>query len=244
MRKDVFGKGMILGIILLFMRAGIVPNISCDERSITEVVNYEMCFNKNNDMLSNLRVGDILFCDVKPIWLKLLDLHSNRGFSNDHCAFYMGKNRFIEAVDYSLFGNVLDGVQFTPTWFFHCWATNITYGTVTNASCHQKDQAFQFILDQYNEPYQYGWPGFDDYMSWHCNPDIDNPNSPYYYPDDPYLNCWFCSEIIWAGYLRQGINIDATPNPIQDVDGEYYYLVTVDDIRNSENITLYPSAKM
>ena len=134
----------------------------------------------------------------------------------------MGKNHFIEANDYSLFGNVLDGVQFTPMWFFRCWATKITYGTVTNASYHQKDQAFQFILDQYNKPYQYGWPGFDDYMSWHCYPSIDNPDSPYYYPDYPYLNCWFFSEIIWGGYLHQGININATPNLSQVVDGEYY----------------------
>jgi len=243
-RMKMFRKIMVLAIIGLFIGAVFLPNISCDEICNSGVVNHEMFFNKNNDMPSYLKSGDILFCDVKSIWLKLFKIHSNKGFSNDHCSFYIGENLFIEAVDYSLFGNILNGVQFTPMWFIRFWATNITYGTVTNISNHQKDLAFKFILDQYNEPYQYGWPGFDDYMSWHCNPDIDNQDSPYYFPEDPYLNYWFCSEIIWAGYLHQGINIDATPDCLQDFDGEYYYLVTADDIRNSENITLYQSTNM
>jgi hypothetical protein len=239
MLRGMSRKGFVLGIIVLFFGISVLPSISGD---ILGFNNFQKKDDEQSSFeLESLEFGDIIFMDVKPIIAKLFNVHGNKGFSNDHCAFYIGYNWFIEASDYSMSKlNLFDGVQFTPMWFYRCWAHNFSYGRVINASSSQKSQAFIFHLKQFREPYQYGWLGFDDYMSWHSNPDIDDPNSPYYYPDDTYLNYWYCSEIIWASYLHQNINLDATPDPIWDpYENGYYYLASVNDLRNSENVTMF-----
>lgn len=236
--QNIINKGLILAVIILLIIVSAFPNI-CSKK-LTFNANQKNITARNFGVPDFLQFGDIIFMDVKPILAKLFNLHSNKGFSNDHCAFYIGHNWFIEATDYSMSElGLFNGVQFTPIWFYRCWANNFTYVRVINSSYSQINQAFKFILNQYREPYQYGWLGYDDYMSWHCNPDIDDPYSPYYYPDDPYLDYWYCSEIIWASFLHQNINIDATPDPVWDpCENGYYYLVSVDDIRYSENVTI------
>ena len=238
MNQRIICKGLAVAVIILFIVISVNPNIS---GNILNNNNFrKKSYEQYSFMSDTLQFGDIIFMDIKPIITKLFDLHSNKGFSNDHCAFYIGHNRFIEASDYSMSKlNIFNGVQFTPMLFYKCWAHNFTYARVINASNSQKNQAFKFLLKQFREPYQYSWLGSDDYMSWHSNPDIDNPSSPYYYPDDPYLNYWYCSELVWASYLHQNINLDATPNPIWDSNEYgYYYLATVNDIRNSENVSM------
>ena len=238
MQKGLFRKSLILAVILLFFVGSVLPNI-CGNKLIKNSLQNDS-ITKYFCVPDFLKFGDIIFMDVKPIIAKLFNTHTNKGFSNDHAAFYIGRNWFIEASDYSMSKlGLFNGVQFSPMWFYLCWACNITYGRVNNASSEQINQAFKFILKQYREPYQYSWPGNDDFMSWHCNPDIDDPYSPYYFPDDPYLNYWFCAELVWASYLHQNINIDATPDPLWDPsEYGYYYLASVDDIRNSENVTM------
>ena len=86
---------------------------------------------------SYLKKGDILFCDVKQEINDLLyniGLPSigNRGFSNDHCAMYIGKNYFVESFPYRirpLRMNVF-GVTISPLWKIKLWASNITYAYV------------------------------------------------------------------------------------------------------------------
>jgi hypothetical protein len=235
----LLNKTLIIGIILFFIGVSFNPNI-CGK--IINLNNFQKkSYEQSSSVPESLQFGDIIFMDVRPVIGDIFDVHSNKGFSNDHCAFYIGHNWFIEASDYSMSKlNLFNGVQFTPMFFYRCWAHNFTYARIINASSSQKYQAFKFYLKQFREPYQYGWPGFEDYMSWHCNPDIDNTSSPYYYPDDPYLNYWYCSEIIWSSYLHQNINLDATPDPVWDpVECGYYYLASVNDIRNSENVTMF-----
>ena len=48
--------------------------------------NDKKYFNANKTVPSYLQKGDILFCDIRPIWVKLFGFHGNEGFSNDHCA--------------------------------------------------------------------------------------------------------------------------------------------------------------
>lgn len=232
-------KYLVIGLFLVFFGASIIQGVSGNILNLNN--SQKKSCEQSSFIPDSLQFGDIIFMDVKPIITKLFDVHVVKGFSNDHCAFYIGNNWFIETSDYSMSKlNLFNGVQFTPMWFYRCWAYNFTYGRVNNASSSQKNQAFIFLLKQFKEPYQYGWPGFDDYMSWHSNPDIDDPNSPYYYPDDPYLNYWYCSELIWASYLHQNINLDATPDPIWDpYENGNYYLASVNDLRNSENVTMF-----
>lgn len=235
-------KKKLIGIFVFLFFLGVVflPNVN---GNLLTNNFFQKFYNSELNLAPDfLQLGDIIFMDVKPyLTKKPFDIHTNNNLSDDHCAFYIGNNLFIESSDYSIFKKIgfFNGVQFTPMIFYRFWANNFTYYRVINASLSQRIEALRFLLKQFREPYQYGWPGFDDYMSWHCNPDIDEPTSPYYYPDDPYINYWFCTEIVWASYLHQGINIDATPDPIWDPDEcGYFYLAGVNDIKNSENVTI------
>jgi len=182
----------------------------------------------------DIEFGDILFMDVRPFWQELFDLPSNMGEHNDHVAMYIGLNRFIESSDYTPWaGGYLDGVQISPWWWMNLVYCDFTVGTVTSATQGNKLAAVCFAISRLGQQYQHTYQGYDPYHSWHANPDIDDPESPYYYPDDPYINYWYCSELVWAAYLRQGINTDSTPGPI---DGQHY-LVSPDDMLNSSNIT-------
>lgn len=245
MGKNVFRKGMVFGIAILL--TGISPILTQGKTDRLILEDSTRC------MPSSLQLGDLFFFDVKQSIRNLFHLPPEiEGFSNDHVAMYIGGHRFIESIDYSFFGafDYLDGVQITPWWVF---ALFVDYSTITigkvNASFVEKIHAICFALKQLNEPYQYAWMNFTPYHSWHANPDLTNPANPFYekynYPDDPYVDYWTCAEFVWASYLHQGINLDSTAYPhLDSTDGQYYYYVGPDDILNSENITLYPSAKM
>jgi len=201
--------------------------------------------NKNIECILpiRLKIGDLIFFDIKPIIRILLHMPPEiKGDSNDHVAMYIGKNRFIESTDYSLSSNIksLNGVQITPWWVFKLYVdlSTLKIGKV-KASPIQKLNAIIFTFRQLQEPYQYAWTNYEPYHSWFANPDIKNPSNPYYdkyyYPDDPYINHWTCSELIWAAYLNQGIELDSTP---YTEDGEHYY-VGPDDVRNSYYVTCF-----
>ena len=157
---------------------------------------------------------------------------------------YIGRGRFIESTDYSIFDifNILDGVQITPWWFFLLYVdlSTITFGKV-KATLSQRIKAIIFTLRQLGETYQHGVEGYEPYYSWHVNPDITDPNNPfyeiYYYPDDPYVDYWICGELVLAAYLHQWINLGST-KPDPEGDG-IHFCVTPEDIRISENITMY-----
>jgi len=184
----------------------------------------------------DVQVGDIIFMEVRNFWQELFDLPSNDGEHNDHVAMYIGLNRFIESNDYTAWeGGYLDGVQISPWWWMNVVFCDFTVGRVDSATTNQKLEAVAFSLSQIGETYQHSYPNYEPYHSWHANPDIDDPGSPYYYPDDPYINYWYCTEIVWAAYLHQGINTDSTPEPVDGI----HYLVTPDDMLNSDEILLY-----
>ena len=199
---------------------------------------------------SDLEPGDILFMDVRPIWLKFFPYSHINGYSNDHCALYVGKpfgfKWFVESSNYSIIGIIkyIDGVQLSPMLWLNIIFTNFTYAKVNSATDNQKQQAIKFSIKQIPEPYQVGWASLTSYDSWHANPDLTDPMNPfyekYYYPDDPYIDYWTCAELVWAAYLHQGIELDSTPNLIYDpIEEDYFYYVGTNDIRNSENVTMY-----
>jgi len=242
--KTTAQKIIIIGLILLLFTSG--SNIVSSYKIITIKNNNS---NKFLSIPSYLKKGDILFCDIKPIWCKFFGFNGNKGYSNDHCAMYIGNNRFIEASVYLpiLFGphkNDKLGVVVSHKFILNLWATNFTFGYVNNATSEQIEGAIKWAKKQLLSPYQWSWPNLDNYQSWHGCP---NSNGTTFDPDgnkfyECYSGYWYCAELVWAAYLSQSNNLSIGSMWIKDEqdDGNYHWVVSPRSIRNDENnFTLY-----
>jgi len=212
-------------IILLFIVSPILlSNISENINSnpiLTDTENIND--NQINKIPTYLKPGDIVFCDVKPKineYLNKIGLWSigNYGFSNDHCALYIGKNYFIEAFPYRirpLRMNIF-GVTISPFWKIKLWGTNFTYAYVKTDQ-QTRNEAVKWTLLRLGNPYQF----FGS-----ANPDINDPN-------DVFSNRWFCSELIWAAYWNQNVKI---------IVGDEFYTYNATypgSLRIADNVVLY-----
>ena len=127
-----------------------------------------------------LKVGDILFCEWQ---------HYNTDPCWDHVALYIGDNNFIEATPV---GNgvvrIIDGEWFTK------YTKALCYGTVTTANDAQRMEAVFFAISQLGKPYQH----------------LDLNKLTFNRLKDPSSNSesWYCTELIWAAYYHQKINLD------------------------------------
>ncbi|MDY7108134.1 MAG: YiiX/YebB-like N1pC/P60 family cysteine hydrolase [Planctomycetota bacterium] len=172
----------------------------------------------------HLQVGDLLFVEGKS-WV-----HWWTGFDVDgwdHVALYIGNDECIEATDYP--GSSC--VRVTPLALFAVWAEDMTFGRVTTATPEQREAAVEFAFTQLGRPYQ------DAHICWWANADPDDP-------DDPFSDCWYCAELVWAAYLHQGINIDADPTPPppeEGGDGIHLY-VSPQEIADDDDVELYGDA--
>ena len=106
----------------------------------------------------------------------------------------------------------------TPYWFIKTWATNITFGHVTNATSEERENAVAWAKQQLGSPYQLGT----------SNPN-PNPNDP----NDNFSDCWYCSELVWAAYYNQDIKIYVSW-------GNYHFNASyVRALRVADNIKMY-----
>ncbi len=261
MKKKYIIRLIIIFILIIFLISSPTPitfskqikinpynKLSIYQNSIKTVR-----FSRNNHIIpfpKNIEIGDLLFFDIKPF--VTLFTHNRSGFSNDHVMMYigvdqLGRNIFIESNDYTFFdlNNHRNGVQKTAWWIFLLYVdcSTITIGKV-NASDDQKQQAIQFALNHSGDYYQYAWPNDYRYESWHANPVLSNPNNPfyekYYYPNDLFSNQWTCTELIWAAYLHQGIELDGVPLPFPDphYNNETFFFVSTDNLKKTDYITM------
>ena len=171
-----------------------------------------------------LEVGDLIFIEARP-WVDFVFHTEVPGW--DHIAMYTGDGLFIEAGNYP--GTRV--VTYAPLAFYLLWAEEIAYGKVVTAEEGQRLGAVEFAVEQLYLPYQ------DAYECWWANPDPDDP-------DDPYSDAWYCSELVWAAYWHQGINIDATPeppSPEEGGDGVHLY-VSPQDIADDDDVALYTNS--
>ena len=174
---------------------------------------------------SYLQVGDILFCDIKPKIAEITKqlgfafFNGVYGFSNDHCAMYIGNNRFIEACPYRMRPLQLNwlGVVISPLWKIQFWATNVTYAYVeTNQEI--RNDAVQWAKTQLRKPYQL--------FPWDANP---NPKDT----SDEYANHWYCSELIWAAYWNQNVKLKVD-------NGDYQFNATsIGSLKRADNVIWY-----
>ncbi len=182
-----------------------------------------------------ISMGDLLFMDVRPLWKELFDVPYNPGCSNDHVIISLGGHYYIEAGNYTIFQkfSYFDGVQIHSKVWLNIFFCNFSCASIQNATILQRHGVVRFAISQLGGPYQNPYKNHTVYDSWHANFDPDDIT-------DPYASWWYCSELCWASYYRQGINIDATPEKILDDDGKFYYKTGCDDIKKSGNVTLYP----
>lgn len=172
-----------------------------------------------------LKVGDIMFCDIKPEILKKIEpiglglFFGMPGHANDHCAMYIGDNRFVEASPYRLRPLYMDvvGVVISPFWKIQLWATNFTYATVDTTQ-EIRDNAVEWAKTQRGRPYQFivGGPNAD-------------PNDE----TDRYADYWYCSELIWAAYWNNGVKF------VVDNGIFSYNATSIWSFYEADNIILY-----
>lgn len=99
-----------------------------------------------------------------------------------HSAVYVGNGQMVEAWT--------DGVRTLGVSSTHTASEAAIYRVAT--SYWVKQAAVNFMLNQVGKPYDWGW------LWW---PGSKSVNSYY----------WYCSELNWAGYKKQGVDIDANP---------------------------------
>ena len=129
---------------------------------------------------SILEVGDLVFCE-------LAFYNLDPGW--DHVAMYIGDNSVIEA---TLGG---DGVvRYNTLSNMSSYMKAMCFGSVATANTSQQQAAVEFARSQIGKPYQYL-----DLLQ----PGINRLKDP-----DTNASAWYCSELVWAAYYNQGINID------------------------------------
>lgn len=158
--------------------------------------------------IRDLKKGDLVFCDVKPIISQTANnngnnrIYSAKGYSNDHVLMYIGNNRFIESCPY--FYNPLKsdwiGVVITPLIVLKVWATNFTYGRVATTQ-EIKNDAIRWAKTQRGTPYG--------------------------------TNGYYCGELISNAYNNAGIKLTVTY-----WDGYTYEAREPTGLKSSNNVTM------
>ena len=127
-----------------------------------------------------LEIGDILFCEWE---------YYNADPGWDHVAIYIGDNRFIEATAAG------DGsVRVIELDWLTRYTKAICYGQVHTATMPQRLAAVAFAQSQLGKPYQY--LDFSKLM-------MNRSKNP-----SPTSKAWYCTELVWAAYYHQKINLD------------------------------------
>jgi uncharacterized protein YycO len=98
----------------------------------------------------------------------------------DHCGIYIGHNEFIHASGY------LQCIAKQNISLFEQLDCEIVYGKVKTSNDTQRINAINFAEGQIGKPY-------NTRHSKHSRFDSES---------------WYCSELVWAAYLNQGIDID------------------------------------
>lgn len=102
-----------------------------------------------------------------------------------HAGMYVGDGKLVEAVP--------SGVKYSEVseWDYPRDHT-VEMLRVSGASSDQINKAIAFVKSQVNKPYHLDWWGKDS---------------------DSSSDSWYCSELVWAAYKNQGIDIENTPDP-------------------------------
>jgi hypothetical protein len=110
----------------------------------------------------------------------------------DHVLIYLGNDSFIGTNFDRNTGTSDVCVVGSTDLFRNPHLINPVYGRVINATVEQRHNATEWALSRVGDLYQ----------TWDPRKEAD-PNAPMITADR-----WYCSEIVWAAYYHQGIDID------------------------------------
>jgi PKD repeat protein len=171
-------------------------------------------------------IGNNLFIETADYSLPnniMLEEELEKWYNNIIETYSSQKNDNEQITETDYFFNLENGVQKS-----HSFKLNLLYdqrglGKVSAANYSQKIKVREFCEDQIGKPYQWVIDG----LSSRANPNITDPNNTYFdwtVLDDPYIDNWYCTELIWAGYLHQQINIDSKieNDPQNRIETIYY----------------------
>jgi Uncharacterized distant relative of cell wall-associated hydrolases len=126
------------------------------------------------------------------------------GYIWEHCAIYIGNGEIVEAWS--------PAVRILPVSIINTASDAAIYRVKTTAAI--KQAAVNFAIAQVGKSYDFQWlipPG---------GKEIDG-------------STWYCSELIWAAYKKQGVELDKYP----DYNSKYYYNVAPDELTMTTNVT-------
>jgi uncharacterized protein YycO len=211
MRKSWVKKAVVIQIILLYVGINTVPNISGNTGKIrlisSATQNNEKSLTTDIKVPDCVEVGDLLFVDFKEdesnIW-------RTPGPYNDHCAIYIGNNTFVDAAG--------PGVHANNYFRFYYWTKNLVFLRVKTANDSQRQAAVDWAISKIGTPYQVS---FD--FPWFMLK-IADTNFPF-----PTAKEFYCTELLWAAYYNQGIDIDQN-------GWKFPWWVTGNDILNDDDV--------
>ncbi len=133
-----------------------------------------------NDRQASPGPGDLFFCEWK---------HYDTDPGWDHVALYLGNGSIVEATPAG------EGVvRIVNVSYLARYTDAIRYGRVIGANASQRQAAVAFAVSQLGTPYQ------------HLNflrPMLNRSKDP---ARD--ATAWYCTELVWAAYWHQGIDLD------------------------------------
>lgn len=211
MQNALVRKGLVVGIILLFVGSSIVSAFNKNPSTTAKSMNHDWLYNggsgpgpnrttqsaQHSDTRSDDRnitvpdcveVGDLMLLDIRTD-------ESNKwkvpGPYNEHGAIYIGNNTLIQASDY------LKGVYPHNYSLFYEHQKNFVFVRVKTANMSQRHAAAAWAISKIGSPYQnvfaFPWFGLK----------IANTSRPF-----PTADAFYCMELLWAAYYNQGIDID------------------------------------
>jgi len=147
-----------------------------------------MVFNSSGAMNNQIKIKkESLSKNVVPPYIRAGDIvfmeqnnYSLKYPGWDHCGIYVGNNEFIHASGY------LQCVVKQNISLFEQFDCEIVYGKVITSNETQRINAINFAEGQIGKPYNVRHLKHTNFNS----------------------TAWYCSELVWAAYLNQGIDID------------------------------------
>jgi len=182
----MYKKIFVIGIMSIFLLTSLTTLSAAEIKISTE---KKLHTNRDYFDPDSLNIGDLLFCDTDTDVLTYM-FELNSGYSNDHCAMYIGNDRFIHAISSLPFVPLSSGVCIWSYSDFETYFKNIVFAHVTSASESDRLAAVEWAKGRLGTPYQYN--------QW-----LQGANYDPYDPDDTHSNRWYCSELIWAAYYSQ-----------------------------------------
>lgn len=184
--------GLFLGLIIMLIIISKPP--------LQAIQTLDIC----RELPPLLIPGDLIFMDYAPTEIVINNITNNIR-SNDHVAIYMGQRQGYPGVwcVSAGFTSTDKGVDYVDlsTYLDTEKVNNLTIGRVVTATETQRNAAITWATQQVGDLYQ----------MWSVFPPKGGPQKCHK-PNDlrfPFTcDKWYCSELVWAAYYNQGIDID------------------------------------